>query len=308
MNEKTPQTNGTAANGYDGKKTMPPPALRRMAPLILSGYAFNTVLYLLVKALLPTNMSPAPEYCPNDEPDCDRRDLLAFQAVSFVNLSYLGLLGCYSFFLTGSAADALPRTPRGRYFGNTPISGRVPLPEADHVNAVIVIFQGWDFVTSFFFEEHCTMIMMTHHLLAFFCGFFCLWYEVNPYYAVYIGGVCEFSSIFLAVAQTFQYYPPSYLVSATSSSLTSTLLAIESFCQGMFVLTFFLFRIVGWARMSYMFFSDTSYIIKHDLLRRLRPGSGWFLWYLVIISGLLGALQVYWIGGIFNKLLELSNA
>ena len=65
----------------------------------------------------------------------------------------------------------LPSTPSGRYFGK--------LSEADLINAGIVIFQGWDFVASLFFEEHCTVVMMMHHLLAFICGFFCLVYEVR---------------------------------------------------------------------------------------------------------------------------------
>jgi len=145
-------------------------ALRRMTPLITYGYLFNTICYILVYSLLPLNLAPAPEYCPNDNPNCDRRDLFAFQVVSLFNLSYLGLLGFNTFYISKRASSALPQTPQGRYFGNT-------LPEADYVNAVIVIFQGWDFIASIFFEEHCTAIMMVHHLLAFACGFFCLVYE-----------------------------------------------------------------------------------------------------------------------------------
>jgi len=95
----------------------------------------------------------------------------------------LGLLGVHTFFVSKRASTALPQTPQGRYFGNVLGDGRAPLPEADWICAAIVIFQGWDFVVSMFFEEHCTGIMMCHHLVAFVCGFFCLVYEVNPYYA-----------------------------------------------------------------------------------------------------------------------------
>ncbi len=122
--------------------------------------------------------------------NCTRRDLFAFQAVSFFNLSYLGLFGSYTFFFSKrrgvwwsqtsgassssfSSSESLPPTPTGRYFGK--------LSEADLINAGIVIFQGWDFVASLFFEEHCTVVMMMHHLLAFMCGFFCLMYEVRNY-------------------------------------------------------------------------------------------------------------------------------
>ena len=174
----SPQRNGTVANNGNGyiknnnnkkQQSSSSSALRRMTPFILLGYFFNTILYFAVEYMLPSNLIPDPKYCPDNTDttnNCDRRDLFAFQVVSFVNLSYLGLLGFYTFYITKRASMALPQTPQGRYFGNcVNIEGSVLLPEADYINAVIVIFQGWDFVTSLFFEEHCTPIMMTHHAL-----------------------------------------------------------------------------------------------------------------------------------------------
>ena len=173
-----------------------------MAPLILTGYIFNTLVYFAIvyyyAPFFGGDFTPHPEFCTKDEDGhdedddedhrqihCTRRDLFAFQAVSFLNLSYLGLFGTYTFFFSkrcrlsssssSSSLAVVPPTPLGRYFGK--------LSEADRINAVIVIFQGWDFLVSSFFEEHCTMVMMMHHLLAFLCGYFCLVYEVAPYYA-----------------------------------------------------------------------------------------------------------------------------
>lgn len=287
-----------------------------MTPVILSGYLFNTLAFLLLYAILPPTLTPIPKYCPPDNPQCNRHGLLAFQLVSLLNLSYLGLLGVHTFFVSKRASTALPQTPQGRYFGNVLGDGRAPLPEADWICAAIVIFQGWDFVVSMFFEEHCTGIMMCHHLVAFVCGFFCLVYEVNPYYAVYIGGVSEFSSIFLCISQFFQFCPPASLVSPYSSSynvlgvhipILHLLSAIEAFSQIMFVISFLMFRIVGWAYCSYRFCTDGSYIMKHGLVRRYSPGSGWFLWYLLVCCLGLGALQVFWVRGILNKVLEVVN-
>lgn len=154
-------------------------AMQRMTPLIIKGYIFNSVCFFLVHAVLPADLSPAPKYCPDDEPNCTRHGLFAFQIVSFFNLSVLGLIGFYTFFVSKRASNALPQTPQGRCLGNVLVNGRVLLHEADYVNAVIVIFQGWDFIASIFFEEHCTKIMMTHHVLAFLCGYFSLVYEVS---------------------------------------------------------------------------------------------------------------------------------
>ena len=178
-----------------------PPAsgLQRMFLLILTGWCFNTLVYFTVYAfLLHTgwNLTPAQEFCRathDDSAPCTRRDLFAFQVVSFLNLSYLGLLGFVTFFVTKRATLIVPRTPQGRILGNVIVSNvstacnavttgkavGVLLPEADYVNAGIVIFQGWDFVASIFFEEHRTLVMMSHHFLAFLCGWFSLEYGVS---------------------------------------------------------------------------------------------------------------------------------
>lgn len=146
-----------------------------MLSLILYGYAFNTVFYFGVKTLLPYSgwgLTPVAKHCPEDNPSCTRTDLAAFQVLSLVNLSYLGLLGIYSYYISKRGVKyAIPNTPQGRIFGH--------LQEADYVNVGIVVFQGWDFVASIFFEEHCTPIMMTHHLLAFICGLYSLEYGVS---------------------------------------------------------------------------------------------------------------------------------
>ena len=123
----------------------------------------------------------------------------------------------------------------------------------------------------------------------------------TPDQTVYFGGVSEFSSIFLCLAQIFEFYPPSSLVSP-DSTLSSILPGIVIFSQAMFVVTFFAFRIVGWAIMSHKFISDGSFIIKDRLCC---PGSEWFLWYLLATSVLLGALQVFWLKEIVKKVLEM---
>ena len=73
------------------------------------------------------------------------------------------------------------------------------------------------------------------------------------------------------------------------------------------MLTFFAFRIVGWAYMSTMFISDAYHVIGSGLLKTYRPGSGWFLWYMMTMSALLGALQVYWLKAILDKVSEILD-
>jgi hypothetical protein len=112
--------------------------------------------------------------------------------------------------------------------------------------------------------------------------------------------VSEFSSIFLAITTLFQYHPPSSLL-PPDSSLLALFGTIELLSQAMFVFTFFIFRIVGWVYATYRFLIDCRYVIQNKLVSRYKPGSGWFLWYLITISIVLSMLQIYWFGQIVEK-------
>ncbi len=122
---------------------------------------------------------------------------------------------------------------------------------------------------------------------------------------VYFGGVSEFSSIFLALSTLFQYHPPSSLVPADSPKLP-LLTALELFCQAMFVVTFFMFRIVGWVYTTIKFLIDCRYVMQKKLVSRYKPGTGWFLWYLITISIALSALQIFWFYQIVEKVKSMA--
>mmetsp|Transcript_22530 Transcript_22530/g.47138 ORF Transcript_22530/g.47138 Transcript_22530/m.47138 type:complete len:338 (-) Transcript_22530:67-1080(-) len=295
------------------------PRVRRFLPVIISGYIFNTALYFLLHILLPytgINTTATSEFCKSKsdestvDDECTRVDLFAFQIVSFVNLFYLGVLGFHTFFVSRRAFTALPQKPLGRILGNvqSPNSANgkngAMLPEADYVNIGIIIFQGWDFIASIFFDEHCTAVMMTHHFLAFICGLFSLEYGLVPFYATYFGGVSEFSSIFLCVADLFRYFPPSSF-QTSSPSVVNFLSSLELGAQGMFVLTFFNFRILGWIYLSSLLFKDAVQALKRGLMQQYCPGSRWFLLYLLSMSILLGGLQAFWFRQIIEKAVEV---
>jgi hypothetical protein len=166
--------------------------------MVIQGYIFNTLLYLLLaNIILPQTtilggMAAASQYCHPTTAEaargmmnntaCTRQDLMAFQMVSFINLSYLGLLGTYTFFTRSSSkhyhsryynSSSSSSTPIGRCFGSQ--------TTANTINAAIVIFQGWDFIMTYIFttDDKQRIIMLIHHAIAFICGYFCLIYEVS---------------------------------------------------------------------------------------------------------------------------------
>lgn len=283
---------------YHDKEVLPPTipsGPRPASSTIISGWAFNTLIFWAVHSYLSRNadrwnLRAAEDFCPTVAGgSCHRNDLLAFQIVSLVMLSYLGLSGFHTWSISGRTHRLLPDTPEGRAFGTT-------LGEADQINAAIVVFQGWNFVGSFFVEELRTGIMLTHHILAMVCGIFSLHYRIVPYYAVYFGGVTEFSSIFLVFVDIGKYFPP------PPDSLWSK---AEFFCQVAFLLTFFQYRVVGWIRETYRFLSDVQHLFQGGLVEKYRPGSSWFLVYLATCSVLLGALQIFWFGQIMTEAMKV---
>jgi hypothetical protein len=61
----------------------------------------------------------------------------------------------------------IPQTPEGRLFGH--------IEEADWLTAAAVTFQLWDLVISILIPEHCTAVMIGHHIMAALVA----WYGLN---------------------------------------------------------------------------------------------------------------------------------
>jgi hypothetical protein len=101
---------------------------------------------------------PAAEYCPEDNASCFRPDLAAFQCTCGVALWYLGLQGFFTWHVSRRAHTIIPQTPEGRLFGY--------LKESEWLAAASVAFQVWDFIASLFIEEHSSLIMLAHHIIA----------------------------------------------------------------------------------------------------------------------------------------------
>lgn len=101
---------------------------------------------------------PAEAYCPEDNPQCFRPDLLAFQLTCFAALLYLGCTGFYTWHITKRVHTLIPESPQGRIFGY--------LRDSERIAAVNLTFQVWNFVASLCIEEHCTLILLAHHAVA----------------------------------------------------------------------------------------------------------------------------------------------
>ncbi len=105
-------------------------------------------------------------------------------------------------------------------------------------------------------------------------------------------GLSEVSSIFLVFVDLAQYFPP------VPGTLFDSWVGIV--CGPMFALTFFIYRIVLWWKVSYQLWSDAIYVIQSGIAEKLRPGKSFVLYIFLGLNFILTFLQIYW----FTLILE----
>mmetsp|Transcript_32061 Transcript_32061/g.48420 ORF Transcript_32061/g.48420 Transcript_32061/m.48420 type:complete len:284 (-) Transcript_32061:55-906(-) len=263
---------------------------RRQGQIVIGFVLLSAIYgaaYFLVKHFV--KLPSDPKYCSNQkdtaEP-CYRPDLFAFQLSSGIMQIILATTG----FRSWSKQRTAVKTPEGRLFGFS--------EEAEYLNAVIILFQSWDFVFSLTIPEHATPVFLGHHLLAALTAWFSLKYQLVYYYATFFGGCSEISSVFLVLCDFDVYFP------ADRGSIWG---GIIFFCQVSFVFTFFYYRVIGWFWVSLPLWTDVINVLKNNSTTKLRAERvSWFLIVFLGMNVILGLLQVYWFGfGIVPKILEI---
>jgi hypothetical protein len=258
-------------------------SVRRMLPVIVIGWILSTALYcfLLYRFQDSTTifgLTVKPSYCSGqDLLRCKRPDLFAFQVVSGISLTLCGMLGFYTWHVSGRSHSTIPRTAPGRLFGQ--------LPEAELLAAWSFMFQSFDFAVSLTIPEHATPIMLAHHIMAATVSWCSIRYQCLHYYGVFFLGLTEVSSFFLVFIDLSKYYPP---VDGTSFKLWLDI------CGPCFAVTFFYYRVILWWPESLRLFRDVRQIVKSGDVERIRPGTTWVLYLFLALNLPLGLLQLYW--------------
>ncbi|GKY99317.1 hypothetical protein MPSEU_000886800 [Mayamaea pseudoterrestris] len=269
------------------KESMPISAyasVKRMMPIIVTGWIVLTACYLFFlhwfrDSITIFGMKPSAEYCVKQDIDtCKRPDLFAFQLVSGVALTLCGIVGFYTWHVTGRSHSALPNTAAGRLFDY--------LPEAELLAALNFMFQAWDFVISLSIPEHATPIMLAHHLMASAVAWCSIRYQCLHYYGVFFLGLTEVSSFFLVFIDLSKYYP-----SVPGSWLDTW---VGGICGPCFALTFFYYRVWLWWPESMRLFRDVQEVARSGQAQKLRPQGTWVLYLFLVLNVPLGILQLYW--------------
>lgn len=281
--QSTIMSNRNKPNGV-ANPTRTDEGVKRMTPLIAFFVALLSAIYggfYFAFQNSPTifGLTPSDEHCPAEGGDCRRPDLFAFQMASIVSMYTSGILGIHAWYITGRPHSKIPQTPEGRLFGY--------LPESERLSAYALAYQIFDFVASLGIPEHCTPIMMTHHLLASAVAYCSIRYQFLHYYGFFFLGLSEVSTMFLAWIDLSTFFPP------IPGSAFDLLIQTVGPC---FVLSFILFRVILWWPISIRLFRDAQTVWSTGKLEQLRPGQSWVLWVFLASNLPLGMLQLYWLG------------
>jgi hypothetical protein len=78
-------------------------------------------------------------------------------------------------------------------------------------------------------------------------------------------------------------------------------------CGPIFVVTFFIYRVLLWWKVLYQLWSDTAHVLNKGLAEKLRPGKSHVLYLFVTVSIPMGLLQLYWFQIIVNEVIKVLS-
>jgi len=230
------------------------------------------------------NIPVSSKYCDDDETTpCHRPDLVGFQAVCGLSMTYMGVLGAKNWYFDQTAPT---HSPEDRLFGYW--------EGANNQNVAIFVYQVFDFAISLTIPEHQEAIFLIHHIFCALTAYLSLEYQCMTYYSVYYGGCAEISSIFLLwtnIDAMFPQYPQLKPIALVSKVL--------------FVLTFLYYRVYGWTMVAIPVWKDTMYVLRNGSMEKYRPGKAIIFKFNLVMSIAFGLLQWYWLIEIVQKVQKL---
>jgi hypothetical protein len=143
------------------------------AGLLALSVIYGSLYYLF------SEFQPSPSFCPSEESDCRRPDLMAYKVVSLLSMSSMGLLGVYNWYFTRQMKELGKQSAEARLFGS--------LDAADAQSVLILCYQVWDFCVSLTIPEFVEPVFLLHHSAAAFLAYYSLQNQIFTYYSVYFG-------------------------------------------------------------------------------------------------------------------------
>jgi TLC domain len=288
------QSNGDSSENHESLKMPSSAAFNRTMSFVAIFVVLMQVGYIVLFHAFDRGLTsyigfrPAtPETCkgqPNNA-KCGRPDLFAFQTMSGLVFLFVGGWGLYLWHVAKSESVRRFTTPASRLYGYQ--------TQAEWLTVVNLAYQLWDFAISLTIPEHCTAIMLTHHVVAATVSFSGVYNYMLGYYAAFFLGISEVSSIYLVSMDLSKYFEP----------LPGTWFDfyVLHWTKPLFAITFIYYRVILWWPVSKRLFDDVRAVTSSGQAEALRPGRTWILYLWLGLNLPMGILQLYWVTIILAK-------
>jgi hypothetical protein len=210
-------------------------------------------------------------------------DIMAFEIVAGICVTYLGIVGTLGLFHLYSEFD-MTELEANKFYG------RAQFVE-DHLIMPMISYQGWNVLLCFFNADLRDPAMIGHHLATFSLAYFGL----NPYvhyYALFFFGFAEITNIPLTMVDIFKYFP----------DLKEKFPTLNELCRVSFALSFIVLRLIVWPYVSYTFWVGSI-----NLLQSGEAHSSFVVFVFLAANIFLTGLQFFWGSKIFGFLFKSNK-
>lgn len=210
-------------------------------------------------------------------------DIMAFEIVAGISVTYLGLAGVIVTFGLLGVTDGIELS-KDIYYKKSQFI-------VEHLIYPMITFQGWNVLLCFFCKDLRDPAMIGHHLVTASLAYFGL----HPYLhggAMFFFGVAELTNIPLTVYDVFKYFKTIGFIEKypLTYSLSSQIFGVS----------FIILRLIVWPYKSYQFWVGSM-----DLLTTGKAHSNFVVGFFLVANIFLTLLQFYWgsliVGSLIGK-------
>lgn len=161
-----------------------------------------------------------------------KSDIMAFQIVGFMCVTYLGIAGVMAWFNLNSDWNFSS-------LANDHVNGHEQFVE-DHFLIPMLCYQFWLIILCLVMNDLREIAMIGHHVVTFGLSYVCL-HPILGYFVCFYFGLAELTNIPLTLYDTFKYFP----------ELKKSMPILAELTKYLFVFGFYVLRIGIWSYVTY---------------------------------------------------------
>lgn len=205
-------------------------------------------------------------------------DVMAFQIVAFICLTYMAGVGTVAWFHLYGPWDMSSLTA-DHYLGHEQFV-------IDHLLVPMFCYQFWNVILCFVLNDLHEIVMIGHHTVTLGLAYVCM-HPCLEYFVCFYFGLAEVTNIPLTIYDTLKYFP----------EIRKQHENLNELCKYLFVGGFYCIRIFYWTPITFYMIRDDLYPLLANGTAHSAPVVGFFLFAAAFLTGLqwLWAYKIFWV-------------